>query len=254
MGRNINAEKEGPREVVPWEPFEVTIKRWCRVALQQLRDSYATQKVYKHGASPAYEIWRRNKRRTVYTFDRPYKKGGKRRKIGKRVLSSWGWFDESAYREKLQKQNPSADYWYSTGASYNALAVEAVNAFSEQKEFIISGEVRFRTTMQMAYAEAGVGATGRRHKRGGGDIRVQRSIPYKAQNRYIGEWEPMQGRTHRPSVRQQVNYMRRRMVWLAKKHFTFQLNTWLSMTLASLVENDVKVNTPIGNLTIEKGK
>lgn len=254
MGRNLNDKKVLNGEVVPWgEPFEVTVKRWCRTALEQLRDSFAYQKIYKRGGSPAvYEIWRRKGMRTVYTYDRPYQKGRKRNIIGKKKVQ-WGWYDESKRREELQRRNPSADYWYSTGASFDSLAVDAKN-FKEDEEFLVSGTVIFRSTMQLAYAEAGVGANGSRTVRGRGGIKVQRSIPYHAQERYIGEWTPKEGRTHRPSVRQQVNYLRRRMVWLADKRFQFKLNTWLVMTLENLVDPNYRIESPLGDITISQNK
>lgn len=216
------------------EPFETTVKRWAALSLMQLKDAYRTQKMYNGSNSQAYEVWRKPIKRTIYTFG-PRDPQGHRHVLSRKTYSSWGWLDENALREQKAKEHPNAEYWYSTGESFKQLDVQTMNVKEVPEEFIVSGEVRFRSTMQAYFAEKGVGANGPEHARGR-DITVDRSDPFSWQNRYVANWVPSEGQTHRPNVRQQVYYMRKRLQWLASKKFEFQVSQWLSIALASMLD------------------
>lgn len=220
--------------------FREIVQRWALQAAQQLRDTYKEQRIYVEGGNPAtYSVWQRpNWKRKVYKYDRAYKKGVKRRRrLLRTYTNGFSWYDENQLRRQRKQQNPDVDYWYSTGQSYKSLNVTLHDITENPEEFIVTGEVRFHATMHMLYAEAGVGKTGRKHKRAarGTDITVERSAPYKRNQRYA-RWTPMEGDTHRPSLRQQVNYMSRRMRWLGKTYFNYRLNTWLQVTLQSMLD------------------
>lgn len=199
------------------EPFENTIKRWALTAAQQLKDSYATQRVFNGSSSHANEVWRRDKiisvRDTV---------NGKRKWVKKKV--SWGWLDENQYRKE---HDDKGKQWYSTGHSYDVANVTTENLKLHKeadKDFLIQGQVTFHTTLQMLYVEEGVGATGRRKGQPRNskplvrpkDIAVDRSADWKAKVRYT-EWVPGQGKSVRPNTRQQVNAFVKRMKWLSQQ-------------------------------------
>lgn len=182
-----------------YEPFEVIIKRWALEANQQLHDTFRTQHIFDGTSNAAAEV---------------YPGYYKRNKL-------------NIYRQRL---NPQAQYWVSTGQSYDRLNVSVLNPS------MIDGVIDFRTTLQMLYVEAGVGANGRDHARGR-DIKVNREKPYKIGQRYT-LWNAGKGNTHRPSVRQQVNLLSRRLRWLARKHFLYDLSTWLTFSLGDEVTKD----------------
>lgn len=232
-----------PSTYIPLEPFETTVRRWAAMSAAQLHDSFKLQKIYSGSKNKAYEIW--SGRKKTITERGTVGPNGRRKRTKKTI--DWGWFDENAHRQVLQRKNPNADYWISTGASMKETDVEVVNMKSKMEDFLIEGEVRFRTTMQMFYVEQGVGANGRKNVRGKNGIKVDRAEPYHYNSRYINEWIPKQGHTHRPSVRQQVNYMARRMKWLAKQNFNFALNTWLQVQLTDMLDTKTgKIHLPYG--------
>lgn len=249
----INAEREANRELVKFEPFETTVRRWAVVAAKQLHDGFKMQKIYSGSKNRDYEVWHRNKARTIIEYGKVNGKKVVKRRVKK---SSWGWFDENELRKQRKARNPQADYWISTGASMRESDVEVSNLKENIEQFIVEGEVRFRTTMQMYYAEQGVGANGRHQVRGKNGIKVDRSEPFSWRYRYAYDWIPSRGKTHRPSVRQQVHYMSRRMKWLGMKHFNFQLNTWLQVSLADMLDtgtNTIKLPAGLG-LSIQNEK
>lgn len=222
------------------EPFEVTVARWALQAAQQLRDAYKTQKVFNGTKDRTYEVWHR-------------RKAVKYRNVrGKRVpvpggTVDWGWFDENAYRKK----NDNGNYWYSTGQSFRKIDVTTENLKMHEeadKQFLIQGQVTFHTTLQMLYAEAGVGANGR--KKGADprskplvrpkDIAVLREAPWTHKRRYT-PWIPGKGEAVRPNTRQQVNLLRRRLNWLARVKYTFELSNWLISGFENLMTEYVEI-------------
>lgn len=226
------------------EPFETTVRRWAGIAAQQLQDAYKTQKIYNGTNNPAYEVWSGRKKNII---ERGSVDSRGRRSKGKRKQIDWGWFKENAYRKELAARNPSADYWFSTGASANATRVDVISAKSSIEDFLVEGEVRFRTTMQMYYAEMGVGANGRKQVRGKKGIKVDRDEPFSWKYRYAYDWVPVRGMTHRPSVKQQVYYLKKRMLRLGKAHFNFALNLWLRLSLEDMLDTESnKFTLPYG--------
>ena len=226
-------------KVIFLRSFGEIIDDWALQAAEQLRDTFTQQKIYVRGGSYAsYEVWRHNKRRTVYTYDRPYQPGQKRRRRSRKTFSSWGWYDENRLRMLKKQQNPNVDYWYSTGESYKAINVTTHDISEDPNRFWVSGEVRFATTSHLAFAEAGVGKTGRNRVRAakGRDIDIYRASSFRHDQRYAPRWKPMEGETHRPSTRQQVWYMSRRMRWLGNKYFGYKVNTWLMATLQEFLD------------------
>lgn len=204
------------------ETFEETMLRWTKQSLTQLRDAYRMQKVYNGTSNRAYEVWGR---RVVVRRVRKHRQlSGSSKEyhyVMRRVQN--GWFAENERRKK-QAAAGKPNVWYSTGFSYRNLDVRLVRAN------LFSGEVDFQTTLNMLYVEAGVGATGRLHARGR-DIAVDRSANWTTRRRYVGNWVPMQGRTHRPATRQQVSLLARRLRWLARQRFLFDLSTWIGYSL-----------------------
>lgn len=229
------------------EPFENTIKRWALTAAQQLKDSYATQRVYNGTNSHANEVWRRNKTVSVRKVV-----NGKRQWVKQQV--SWGWLDENKYR---QEHDDSGKQWYSTGHSYDVANVTAENNKTHKEasaEFIVQGQVTFHTTMQMLYAEWGVGANGR--KKGQPrtskplvrpkDIKVHREAEWKARERYT-VWVPGQGKSVRPNTRLQVNAFVQRMKWLAKEKEDLEITRFLVYGLEEALDFEFK--TAAGTIT-----
>ena len=209
------------------EPFENTIKRWALTAAQQLKDSYATQRVYNGTNSHANEVWRRNKTVSVRKLV-----NGKRKWVKQQV--SWGWLDENQYRKSHDYEGKQ---WYSTGHSYDVANVTTDNVHTHKEasaEFIIQGQVTFHTTLQMLYVEQGVGANGRRKGQPRTakpivrptDIAVDRQADWKSKVRYTN-WVPGKGKSVRPNTRQQVNAFVKRMKWLAQQKETLEITQFI---------------------------
>lgn len=226
-----------------YPPFETVVREMALISATQLHDAFRTQRIFDGSNNRSHEVWHRQK--WVTEEGTPDAKGRKRR--GKRRKIDWGWFDENALRKKKKQENPSVDYWFSTGASRDETRVEVSNLKADPNHLLIEGEVRYRTTMQMYYVETGVGANGRNEVRGRRGIKVDRDDPFSWRYRYVNDWVPHLGHTHRPSVRQQVYYMTKRMKWLAKKEFGFMLNTWLQISLTEMLDTgDNTVKLPFG--------
>ena len=234
--------------------FKNIVTRWAQQAAEQFRDTYRLQRIYVQGGSPdTYSVWKRNKRHRVYRYNKPYAPGVKRRRIGKLIdKPNWTWYDEVQLRRMKKQQNPNVDYWFSTGESYKQIGVTTHDIHEDPEMFIVSGEVRFATTSHLLWAEAGVGKTGKHRVRAakGKDIDVQRSESFRHNQRYA-TWQPMQGDTHRPSTRQQVYYMARRMRWLGNKYFNFRLNTWITASLREMVDTHGPIDIGGASLTID---
>lgn len=181
-----------------YEPFEVTIKRWAAQSLLQLKDSFRVQHIFDGTSNASSEVYP-------------------------------GYYKRNKLNIERQRYNSSAKYWISTGTSFERLDVQVPDPS-------ITGTIDFRTTLQLLYAEAGVGASGRKHARGR-DIKVQRQDPYKVGKRYT-LWNAKTGKTHRPSVHQQISLLTRRIKWLARKHFLYDLSTWITYSLGDEVMKD----------------
>ena len=229
------AKKTG--EYIPKsEPFEVTVKRWALNAAAQLRDSFATQKIYNGTQNRSFEVWsnRRYRVRKVLKKNRSPKS---RKNYGVALDGNGrdGWLAENERRKKLKHDNPSWDVWYSTGNSYRKMKVAVIDGSIEH------GIIDFVAPGQLFFVEAGVGATGKEYARGGkpGNIKVDRARPWSHNSRYVGSWIPMMGRTHRPSIRHQASLLSRRMKWLALDKYNVGLTTWLLYSLERILLPDL---------------
>lgn len=158
------------------ERFDHVMRRWVNESREQLHDAMKEQHVY-----PYEEVWP-------------------------------GWKKENKRREK--SGNPNA--WYSTGKTAQVTNVVLTN------DSMTDAVIEFRSTMGLWYSEMGVGLNGRTHVRGkrssGGRkrIKVQRDQKItNAKQRYVSQWIPKQGHTHRPTLRREMNLLKRRLGWAA---------------------------------------
>lgn len=228
-------------DFTPYEPFEVTIKRWASISAQQLRDAYKTQKVFNGTNDKNYEVWGPRIRKII----RKYKtKAGE---VKKEVeIREHGWLEENEKRRK----NHGSTGWYSTGMSWKTVQGESVTVPNSTWEH---GQIDFKTTLQMLYAEAGVGANGKWKSRPR-NIPVDRRQKYSHKNRYV-RWIAGEGYTHRPNTRQQVSLFQRRLKWLAKKHFLFDLTTWLTYSIEdTFMTMETKGWTPLGYIVFKPSR
>lgn len=215
--------------VFPVERFSSTIKVWAMQSAQQLHDAYKTQKLWN--GTRANAVWEQKKQRR--TRATTAKKNGKTFKVKPTTFNSWSWYEESKFRQ-LQDSKPGSSrgkYWYSTGYSSKVSDVKVVNATMED------AEIDFHTTAGALFAEAGVGLNGPRATRGARSskgrrrIKVDRAAPWTHKRRYVSDWEPSAGRTHRPGTRQQVNLLKRRLKWAANKIYCRDLAIYLGYTM-----------------------
>lgn len=170
------------------ERFDHVMRRWVNESRKQLHDAMKEQHVY-----PYEEVWP-------------------------------GWKKESERREK--SGNPNA--WYSTGKTKDVTNVVLTN------DSMTDAVIEFRSTMGLWYSELGVGLTGNTHVRGKRSrgmvkkingkavrfslkrVKVQRDQKItNAKQRYVSQWIPKQGHTHRPTLRREMNLLKRRLGWAA---------------------------------------
>lgn len=159
------------------ERFDKVMHRWVDQARTQLHDSLKEQHIY-----PYDEVWP-------------------------------GWKKEN--KRRAASGDPNA--WYSTGKTARETNVVLVN------DSMDDAVIEFRSTMGLWYAEMGVGLTGKKHVRGRRAshgrkrIEVQRDRMKKgsAKKRYVDVWQPMKGHTHRPSLRREMNLLKKRLNWAA---------------------------------------
>lgn len=223
--------------------FGETLRRWAAQASQQLHDSYKMQKVWN--GSRSNSVWLGRGPRTVYLSKQIDKGKGQvafinsRAQAEKHQFANYSWYDEVWRRKEMQKRNPSKEYWYPTGMSYQISQHEPVTVVDDTIE---SATVDFHTTMGALYAEAGVGANGilpgwtadarRKPKTRPRHIKVFRKDPWTHTKRYTsGGWKPGQGHAVRPNTRQQVSLLSRRLKWASKLIFQHDLTIYLGYML-----------------------
>ena len=193
------------------ERIDNVLKRWAKQSGEQLRDSYKMQRIY-----PVGEVWP-------------------------------GWFEQN--RKNARSTRNGA--WVSTGHSY-----EVADDVQTSGYWLDEVEIKWHTTLGALYAEAGAGLTGnkytrgRRSRRGRKRIKIQRKDNYSHSRRYVDEWVPMAGRTHRPATRQQINLFRRRLEWLAKRTYLYNAATWLAYEIESAL-SEIKPTTPFGEVVFK---
>lgn len=218
--------------VYPVQKFSSILKVWAMQSAKQLHDAFQTQKLWND--TKANSVWVRQ------AANGPLKPGQKTKRNGARrpgMFGQWSWYDESKLREKLDKGIPGrittgkGQYWFSTGYSAKVSDVKVVNATMED------AEIDFHTTAGALFAEAGVGLNGKRAVRGARAskgrkrIKVDRQARFLHDKRYVGNWEPSQGKTHRPGPKQQVWYLKRRLKWAANAIYCRDLAIYLGRTM-----------------------
>ena len=225
--------------------FQDFLRKCARQSAEQLRDAYNMQKVWNN--TPNNAVWIRSR------------KVKKLQKNGQwKTFTSWSWYNESKLREEKDKGivgrviDGKGKYWYSTGKSYEIARRGAVSVVNATREH---GEIDFHTTWGAMWSEAGAGLTGRSHVRGarakGGRkrIKIDRAQSYKgvAERRYVQEWIPMDGRTHRPLTRRQVNLFRRRLRWAALYYYRDKMVDFLTYSMYELFDSIAKDPTLFPN-------
>lgn len=246
------------------ETFEETLHRWGAQAAQQLEDTYKYQKIFNGTSNKTYEVYGSRlvkKTRSIMT-----KKGPVTRTY---TVKQPGWFEENERRQKRAEDTGKQNIWFSDGSSYKrvkdgkGITYENIQEHKEADlDFLIQGQITFHTTMQMLYVEAGVGANGRRKGADPrskpivrpADIAVNRKDEWHTRKRYTRNgWKPGKGDAVRPSTRQQVQMLRRRLKFLALEKHRFELSAWLVANLDIPDENPRAIATPMGDMTISSG-
>ena len=213
--------------VFPVSKFSSIIKVWALQSARQLHDAFQTQKLWN--GTRANAVWESMQQRK--TRAKKLQKNGKTYKVAPTTFNSWSWYEESKLRQMLDSKSSKKDYWYSTGYTAKVSDVKVVNATMED------AEIDFHTTAGALFAEAGVGLNGPRATRGARSskgrkrIKVDRRAPWHYNKRYVGDWEPSQGKTHRPGPKQQVSLLKRRLQWAARTIYCRDLAIYLGRTM-----------------------
>lgn len=88
--------------------------------------------------------------------------------------------------------------WYATGEGARSFEVELVSAKDGQETIVI----RFKDAMR--FAEMGVG-------RGRPLEKVEHESNARYDQRYVSQWAPRQGKTHRPTIMMEARHLQERM-------------------------------------------
>lgn len=108
-----------------------------------------------------------------------------------------GWFAEN---EKRQGTNS----WHSTGAGYDSLYFELLNASEGDLFHLKTLDAIFRYRKYLDFVDLGVG-----NGRKAGD--VQRSRDAEHDKQYFNMWSPQIGDTHRPAISPEIRHQVRRL-------------------------------------------
>ena len=111
-----------------------------------------------------------------------------------------GWFEENARRA-------GTNLWYSTGDAARSFYWQI--RYTEGKDdFPAEVSIEYFFNYYLSFVDYGVG-------KGRPLSKVQRSEPARRKNRYVDEWSPKQGKTHRPVFRKEMRALSRRgAMWL----------------------------------------
>lgn len=227
--------------VFPVPRFSSILKVWAMQSAKQLQDAFMMQKLWNETRENSVWIGRGTHKFYKTNVNKPVKSRGKRGgyipgyyKLGwklEKTVTDYSWYDEVQRRKELQSRYPKRDYWFSTGYANEVSDVKVINATLED------AEIDFHTTAGALFAEAGVGLNGRNAVRGARSskkrkrIKVDRKAPWHYNKRYVGNWEPSQGRTHRPGPKQQVSLLKRRLKWAAQAIYCRDLAIYLGRTM-----------------------
>lgn len=214
--------KEFVNQQYTFSRYEEFVREMINRSEQQLQDSYDVQKIYD-GTSGS-SVW--SGRRIRHLRDANNTTSG--------YIYTTNWHEESQWRERNDR---SGKAWYSTGESRRKFGINLLS------DSLRHGVIEVNTTFGILMAEHGVGKTGSRHVRGHKGshgrlklIRVQREKNYVARQRYVGEWTPMSGATHRPTTRRQATFMAKRIRNFAADLFGWNMSTWIVMDLAKSLD------------------
>lgn len=200
--------------------YEEFVREMINRSEQQMQDSYDVQKIYD--GTPGSSVW--SGRNRWHYRNKDFTQG--------RVKIT-NWHEESEWR---RKNDHDGNMWYSTGRSRQVFGINLVS------DSLRHGVIEVNTTFGMLMAEQGVGMTGPNHVRGQRShgelkrIKVQRDQDYVAKQRYVGDWKPMQGATHRPTTRRQANWLAKRIRNFAADLFGWNISTWIITDIATSLD------------------
>lgn len=224
------------------EKFEVTVERLVNKARAQLHDSYGVQKMYD--GTPGSSVW----------FGRKVRHYRRANDTTSGFVTITNWDEESRWRKANDKQRSShgktMERWYSTGHSADIADIRAESDRIENGVFVAT------TTFGMLMAELGLGKNGPHHVRGKGKkglkgIKVQRQKNYQAGKRYVEDWVPGKGASHRPTTRRQLNFLGRAIRNYAADLFEYNLESWLIYDIAKTLNEMPLTFDSTGNMILE---
>lgn len=107
-----------------------------------------------------------------------------------------GWFEKNA-------KAPEGS-WKSTGAGYDSIYFELLNAAQDDLFKLQVLEAVFRYRQYLDFVDLGVGKNRDYTK-------VQRSEAVRVDQQYFNHWSPKDGDTHRPAIGPEIRYQTRRL-------------------------------------------
>lgn len=108
-----------------------------------------------------------------------------------------GWFAENEKRA-------GSNSWHSTGAGYDSLYFELLNASEGDLFRLRTLDAIFRYRQYLDFVDLGVG----KNRPAG---KVQRGSPSEHDKQYFNMWTPSTGDTHRPAISPEIRHQVRRL-------------------------------------------
>lgn len=108
-----------------------------------------------------------------------------------------GWFAENEKRKGKSS-------WHSTGAGYDSLYFELLDASQGDLYHLEVLDAIFRYRSYLDFVDLGVG----KNRPAG---KVQRSAPAEYDKQYFNMWAPQTGDTHRPAISPEIRHQTRRL-------------------------------------------
>ena len=114
-----------------------------------------------------------------------------------------GWFRENELRTAGKHRG-----WYSTGEGYKSFHHQVRYTPSQIDDFPSEVHIEYFFNHYLGYVDLGVG-------KGRPLQKVKRSEDARRDDRYVTEWNPKAGETHRPLFRKEMRHLSRRAgMWL----------------------------------------
>lgn len=110
-----------------------------------------------------------------------------------------GWLEENRRRKEYAKTHPNKDVWYSTGKGVASIEARVIKASGPSDV-----TVGISHLAHMQFADMGVGIWGAYED-------IQRTRKARPNTRYISNWVPSMGETHRPGIMFKARSIQRRM-------------------------------------------